>query len=231
MDGINFINTGTRYQKSKKPLADYRHAVLKNSSNKKLKQKITKGSFKGYKIKTLTLEERATCWAGCSHWATCYGNNMPFGHRLEHGPELEKRIAAELGAHFQNDSAVGLLVRLHVLGDFYSVGYVHLWDALLQLYPKLAIWGYTHHHPDSPDEHSRAIGQAIAGVYEKHKKRFSVRWSDRPELAFSANSAELAQPIKGQSFICPEQTGAAGGCADCALCWEQPDRDVIFLTH
>lgn len=231
MDGINSFIEGTRYQKSKKPLADYRHDVLKTSSNKKLKQKVTKGDFKGYKIKTLTLEERATCWSGCSHWITCYGNNMPFAHRLEHGPELEKRIAAELGQHFSKSYVTGLLVRLHVLGDFYSVGYVRLWDALLQLYPKLAIWGYTHNHPDCDDPAIAAIGQAIAETQAKHGKRFAVRWSDRPELDYSANSAELDTPEKGRSIICPEQTGGAGGCANCALCWEQPNRNVIFLTH
>ena len=231
MDGVNLQLVGTRYQKGKKALAGYSHKVLKASSNKKLKQTITKGEFKGYKIRTLTLEERATCWSGCSHWATCYGNNMPFAHRLEHGAELEQRIVAELGAHFSKPNAAGLLVRLHVLGDFYSTSYVRLWDALLQTYPKLAIWGYTHNHPDSPEPYNRAIGQAIAETLAKHGKRFAVRWSDRPDLSFSANSEAIDQPEKGVSFICPEQTGEAGGCANCALCWEQPNRNVIFLTH
>jgi hypothetical protein len=76
--------TTTRYKKSIKALDDYSHAVLKESSNKKLARRVTKGKFKGYAIRTLTLTERATCPRSCFHWSTCYGNNMPFA--LPSGP-------------------------------------------------------------------------------------------------------------------------------------------------
>ena len=37
----------------------------------------------------------------------------------------------------------GFVVRLHVLGDFYSVEYVGLWRRLLRQYPTLRVFGYT----------------------------------------------------------------------------------------
>ena len=96
----------TMYPKSVKMLADYNrkdgtpNQVLKQSKNAKLSKDrlpvIKKGKFKGYVIYTLTLEERATCPRSCYHWDNCYGNNMMFAHRLQHGSELEQRIKDEI---------------------------------------------------------------------------------------------------------------------------------------
>ena len=218
--------TGTRYKKSRRKLADYQHRILKPVTNKKLNKRVTKGKLAGYKVYTLTLEERATCPPSCHHWSTCYGNNMPFAHRLEHGQELIRRIGDELAEH--GDKL--LLVRLHVLGDFWSVEYVEAWAGWLAKYPNLAIWGYTHNWPDSPVPKERAIAEAITRTREAFPDRFNIRWSDRPDLPFSANSEDLQQPEKGKALICPEQLGG-DGCGKCTLCWDQPNRQIIFKTH
>lgn len=218
--------TATRYQKSKRKLSDYPYKVLKFSSNKKLKSGVKAGAFKGYKIMTLTLEERATCPTSCHHWNDCFGNNMPFAHRLEHGQELINRIDQELEEH----KGKLLLIRLHILGDFWSPDYVKAWANWLAKYPNIAIWGYTHNHPDSPVKLERDIARAIDNTRQAFGKRFSIRWSDRPDLAYSANSEALQAPEKGKAIICPEQQGH-DGCGTCTLCWDQPERQVIFLTH
>ena len=217
----------TRYKKSRRAMAGYTFKVLKPVTNKKLLKEVMKGRFKGYRVHTLTLEERATCPATCHHLATCYGNNMPFAHRLEHGPELIAKIDSELKA--RHDKLT--LVRLHVLGDFWSVEYVEQWGQWLDDHPNLAAWGYTHNWPDSIIPLERDIGQAIQRVKDRHPDRFRIRWSDRPDLPDSANSEALAQPVKGESLICPEQEGKTGGCGDCVLCWEMPARNIIFKTH
>ena len=219
----------TMYPKSVKLLADYSHKVLKQSKNAKLSKDklptIKKGKFAGYVIYTLTLEERATCPRSCYHWDNCYGNNMMFAHRLQHGSELEQRIKneiKELCATYK-----GVIVRLHVLGDFYSLQYVNLWDSLLEKYDNLAVWGFTGHSPES------AIGAAILDIEIKddYGDRFNVRFSNAPDWQFSANSADLYKPTKGKSIVCPEQTGAAESCATCTLCWSAPDKQILFVTH
>lgn len=216
----------TMYKKSRRAVADCK-TVLKRSNNRKLSKDklpvIKKGKFAGYVIYTLTLEERATCPRYCYHWDDCYGNNMMFAHRIQHGPELEQAIEreiAELTAIYR-----GVIVRLHVLGDFYSVPYVGLWNSLLFKHDNLAIWGFTGHNIDSE------IGQAIYLTGVKYGDRFAVRFSNAPDLTFSANSAEISKPEKGRSVVCPEQTGAAESCAACTVCWSAPDRQVLFLTH
>jgi len=217
----------TMYPKSVKVLSDYSHKVLKQSKNAKLSKDklpvIKKGKFKGYVIYTLTLQERATCPRSCYHWDNCYGNNMMFAHRLQHGSELEQRIKdeiEELCATYK-----GVIVRLHVLGDFYSVPYVNLWQTLLCKFENLAIWGFTGHKPNSP------IGLAIRAVHNFIGDRFSVRFSNAPKFRFSANSADLFKPVKNKSIVCPEQTGAAESCATCTLCWSAPNKQILFVTH
>jgi len=218
----------TMYPKARRSIADYPHRAIKRVTNKKLFDggklpTIQKGRFKGYVIHTLTLEERATCPRDCFHWDDCFGNNMAFAHRLEHGPDLEARIKEEikeLCATYR-----GVIVRLHVLGDFYSVPYVKLWDDLLVRHENLAAWGYTAHKAH------QGIGLMINLTQQKHGERFSIRHSNDALNVFSANSLELEKPVSGVSFVCPEQTGDTKSCATCALCWSAPDRRVLFATH
>ncbi len=217
----------TMYPKSVKVLSDYSHKVLKQSKNAKLSKDklpvIKKGKFKGYVIYTLTLEERATCPRSCYHWDNCYGNNMMFAHRLQHGSELEQRIKDEIEELC--GTYKGVIVRLHVLGDFYSRAYVWTWGELLFAFDNLAIWGFTGHAPDSD------IGIEIKFCRDKFGERFSVRFSNAPTHQFSANSADLYKPKKNKSIICPEQTGKAESCATCTLCWSAPDKQILFVTH
>ncbi len=217
----------TMYPKSVKLLSDYPHSVLKQSKNAKLSKDrlpiIKKGKFKGYVIYTLTLEERATCPRSCYHWDNCYGNNMMFAHRLQHGSDLEQRIKKEIEELC--GTYKGVIVRLHVLGDFYSRAYVWTWAELLFAFDNLAIWGFTGHAPDSD------IGIEIKFCRDKFGERFSVRFSNAPTHQFSANSADLYKPEKNKSIVCPEQTGKAESCATCTLCWSAPEKQILFVTH
>ena len=217
----------TMYPNARRPVSDSVN-VLKQSKNNKIADKgklpiIKKGKFKGAVIFTLTLEERATCPRDCYHWDNCYGNNMAFAHRFQHGAALENKLEKEIAELCATYKSV--IIRLHVLGDFYSVQYVKLWHKLMTKYDNMAVWGYTGYKPDSD------IGKALMYNYKRFGERWVVRFSNAKEIQLSAMSAEVSEPVKGQSFICPEQTGAASNCANCALCWQQPEQQVIFLTH
>jgi hypothetical protein len=51
-----------------------------------------------------------------------YGNSMNWARRIKHGREFEERLWEEL-ADKQAKHPRGFLVRLHILGDFYSTDY------------------------------------------------------------------------------------------------------------
>jgi hypothetical protein len=224
---VNIVRTTTKFPKSKRSLTDYSHSVLKKPSSAKIGSAgryVKKGKLKGAEVYTLTLTERETCPQSCGHWDDCYGNNMPFAHRLEHGKELENRLFDEVGEKCRKAAEKGrkVLVRLHVLGDFYSTDYVLLWRTLMVLHDNLYVWGYTHHTAQTDsDIYKELFTNRVA-----FPERWFVRWSDTGG-DFSANSEELTD----EGIVCPEQTGQTQACTTCSLCWDAPDKNIIFKTH
>lgn len=201
--------------------------LVSGHNNVKIGRDVRKGKlFRGYWIYTLTLEERNTCPRHCFHWDTCYGNNMPFAKRIDHEdePALLAAISGQLDQLLSVRGRKGILVRLHALGDFYSIEYCQFWGEMLLKHRNLAIFGYTAWRPED------SIGGMIEGMKKLFGRRFSIRWSgpgkgkDRAIPIFKPSEA----PKK--SFICPEQTGKTIACATCALCWNT-DKNVAFIQH
>lgn len=210
--------TTTRYKKQVKDVWEIKSTLLKPASaNKKLgggKTSVGKGKLKGLPMYSLTLTERSTCPQDCQQWTNCYGNNMPFAHRVNHEdlPTLRSRLSSEL-AKLLSTHSQGVLVRLHVLGDFFSVPYVEFWQEQMEIHPKLHIFGYTHRKKDSD------IGKAISVL---NAYGAWIRWSDA--------GGEMSANVEGEGITCPEQTGKTAGCLTCALCWSTK-QPINFLRH
>ena len=225
----------TIYKKSIKNLSDYKYNVIKPSKNKKLGSNksaiVKKGSFKDYRMYTLTLEERATCPKTCFHWSTCFGNNMPFAHRISHfnQPLLEQKIDSDLSLYCSKQ--YGVLLRTHVLGDFFNIRYVLFWESMLEKYPNLALYGYTAYLPEDSNKHYSEIGLEIKRLVKKFGNRFAIRFSNSFKESFSANSTDIMKAVKGESIVCPEQTKLTDNCTTCALCWDCPSKKILFITH
>lgn len=222
------MKVSTIYQKSIKHVQEYPYDLLKKPTSKKLGaagNKVLKGRLKGAQVFTLTLTERETCPESCGHWEDCYGNNMPFAHRFKVGEEFEERLFTEIDLKAQRAKAKGekILVRLHVLGDFYSSGYVLKWVSKLVKHDNLYIWGYTH----VTKTDNRDTWLALQYARNNFKDRWMVRWSDQPSIQFSANSEEISET----GIVCPEQTGKTAACTTCALCWDNSGKQIIFKTH
>ncbi len=200
--------------------------LLKSGHNsRKIGKIVTKGRLKGYPIYTLTLEERATCPNSCQHWRDCYGNKMNWSERLMAGPALEWRLGAEIAA-LQQKHPEGFLVRLHVLGDFYSTEYVRLWLSWLRRFPALHVFGYTAWPTGTP------IGALLRDASDRLWGRFSIRHSN---AALDERSTDTATDttLRGRTalgVVCPAQTGGSDCCATCGLCW-QSRENIVFLLH
>ena len=219
--------TTTIYKKNIHDLDEYKFKIIKDSKNIKLGKKVIKGMYNNYKLKTVTLIERETCPADCVHWEDCYGNNMPFAHRINHEDQnlLQKRIYNEL----LNSSNQLLLIRLHVLGDFFNVKYVKFWSIMLNTFKNIAIYGYTANNINSKIELSRDIAKEIIKLnYNKHSH---IRFSNDLTNSFSANSYDIVKPVKGKSILCPVQENKTANCGTCGLCWNQKTQSIIFKTH
>lgn len=195
--------------------------VLKTGhQSRKIGKTVMKGHRKGWPIFTLTLEERATCPRSCEAWAGCYGNNMQAAERITPGHDLILALDTELRA-LQRSHPRGFMVRLHVLGDFYSTEYAEFWATALDRFPALHVFGFTARLPGTE------IGDMLWQLAGNRWDRFAVRFSGmRGDLMAS----QIVPDENPMAILCPAQTGATDCCATCALCW-QSDRTVAFRRH
>lgn len=184
------------------------------------------GAFKGMPLYSLTLEERATCERSCNAWEVCYGNNMPFAHRFDvtsdGGLALMLRLQAELDK-LDSKHPGGYSIRLHILGDFFSIEYVDFWREQLATRSALHVYGYTHRQG--------AIKARIDEVWREYQARFAIMQSDGD--ASDTRPIALLETSAGADTLptCPEQSGKAKGCLDCGLCTNPNVRGVRFLLH
>lgn len=223
-DNEALMDGRTIYPSTVRPVGS--DSVLKSGFNSaKIGSEITKGRWKGFSIYTLTLEERATCPTSCKHWRSCFGNQMQFAKRYQHGSTLEQHIEDEI-AILSRKHRNGFAVRLHVLGDFYSVEYVKMWSRLLDKHPQLHAFGFSARWEYKSDP----IARALIDLVTKQWSRFAVRMSNAPIDACATVSIEHPYQKPDDAIICPQQLGKTDACATCALCWQSQKR-IAFIQH
>lgn len=206
---------------------------VSGQNNRKIGRVVTKGAWKGMPIYTLTLPERKTCPTACHMFASCYGNAMPFARRHLPGEELEARIPKDLWA-LKDQHPNGFVVRLHILGDFYSVAYAMLWMKMLYQFKALRIYGYT--ALGTSEEQSDAdILAVVADMNRRFPDQCFIRMSS-PRAAPGGTTVVDALPrdktIPG-GIVCQAEREATACCATCGLCWEQSARQncIVFIKH
>lgn len=199
-------------------------AIKSGHNTGKIGAEVLKGKWAGFALYTLTLEERATCPHSCLHWRSCYGNKMHWAERMEFGAGLEWRLEREVAA-LELQHPQGFAIRLHNLGDFYSVEYVGLWRMLLDRHPALHCFGYT-----ARIDKGDGIAVALARLVEEKWERFAVRFSNAPMEVCSTISIEHPYQCPPDAIVCPEQTGKTESCSTCGLCWTT-QRRIAFLQH
>lgn len=196
--------------------------------------RILKGAWAGMPVFTLTLEERATCPRSCHLWRECYGNAMPLARRHRDDGMLIDRLEFELSQKQQ--SLTRYAVRLHILGDFFSVEYARLWSRALDQFDGLHVWGYTAHPKTS------AIGTLLRWMNGRYPDRCAIRFSTppNPSAAYIDDAMTVTtiwrQPEgdkvpEGQ--ICPVSTNKTQACGTCGLCWSpaMQQTPIVFVGH
>ena len=177
---------------------------------------VSKGKWRGMPCYTLTLEERATCPPDCTQWTNCYGNNMRFATRVDHREphELTRKLESEIRDLLKTYRAI--VVRPHVLGDFFSLPYAGFWHQMLARYSGLHVFGFTHWARSSP------IGTEVAAI--------NAAFPDRSWIRFSDQGGPMSANVEGEGIPCPEQTGKTKSCMTCGICWSTT-KPVSFKEH
>lgn len=211
--------------------------LVSGHNNAKLGAKVEKGPWAGAPIYQLTLEERATCPRSCAQFESCYGNALHLARRHDARSEnFLEFLASELWLLSRANRQHGIVVRLHTLGDFYSVEYVDFWRDMLRRIQSLKVWGYTAYHADASDPKERAIGEALAKLASDKWDQFALRFSNKRE---SQSTIVIDTPEEAEgALLCPAQHGvdseaATASCATCGLCWAPAmrERTIAFLRH
>lgn len=196
--------------------------LISGHNQRKLGRRVAKGRWTGFEIYTLTLEERKTCPRSCLEWRSCYGNRMQWSIRHPAGAELEAKLESEL-AELQAKHPNGFVVRLHILGDFYSADYVRRWGCWLDQYPALHVFGYTARQGDE-------IADALSSLISERWERFAVRSSGAVLKKIPASVVLDTEDQATHEIVCPVQQDKTACCATCALCWSTP-KTIAFLRH
>jgi len=147
---------------------------------------------------------------------------MQWLQRMEAGPELEWKLERELA--LLSIDHPDFVVRLHGMGDFYSVAYVELWRRMLERHPGLHVFGYTARTDDAIADALRVLARDVGW------SRFAMRISNGPFPLRSTVTIESVRQKPVDSIVCPEQVGRTESCSTCALCW-QSEKRVAFLQH
>ena len=106
------------------------------------------------------------------------------------------------------DHVNGFAVRLHNLGDFYSVEYVELWRRLLERHSALHVWGYTARWQVKYDQIAAALLSFATSQWDRCSMRFSN--APFPFEAPSTGSVEHPYQVPTDAILCPEQIGNLG---------------------
>lgn len=221
---LGFVTEG-RTKFPTRVLAPDHNLLVSGHNNIKIGRDVRQGALLGYWIYTLSLEERKTCPSACSHWQSCYGNNMPFAKRVDHThPDFLPLLEANIERLLAVRGRTGILIRLHALGDFYSTQYVDFWCRMLAKHPRLAVFGYTAWLSGT------AIGWMVNEMIDLFPGRAMMRFSN------GGNPSRCTVPIVDQqdcppgAFVCPEQTEQFEGCGKCGACWSTL-KNVAFMAH
>ena len=203
--------------------------LVSGHNNPKLGRRVTRGIWAGMPIFHLTLEERATCPHECHVWRECYGNAMHQARRHRHGPALVRRLGADLCA-IALEHPGGFVVRLHTLGDFYSVEYASRWAVWLGMHPELRVFGFTAHPAGG------VIGGLLRDMNAQHPDRCAIRFSSADGAGAMGATTIWRQPeapVVAEGIVCPAQTGAQDCCGTCGMCWARGARGkaIVFVGH
>jgi hypothetical protein len=197
--------------------ADSPRLLISGINQRKLGNRVVKGEWAGMPFYALTLEERATCPNICPQLDTCYGNAMHFSRRHKADVNLTTYLQVELQVLAEKHPK-GFVVRLHVLGDFFSVRYADFWYTMLRKYKPLHIQGFTAH---------------VFGLVHDMIQNMNVSFPHRCYVRISGVETKVIMDEEPGIVTCPAQTGKTACCGTCALCWTPAFRGKVigFIKH
>lgn len=145
----------------------------------------------------------------------------------------ERKLQERIETQLQN-SKEPCAVRIHSSGDFFSNDYIKFWKKIISDFRHITFWTYTRSWV--VDELSDSIRQlnemsnlSLFASYDLSMKKECPNYPR--SLVFDTIDEMLCYQENFGGMICPEQFKLVGCCADCGLCMEKRNSDILFLLH
>lgn len=142
------------------------------------------------------------------------------------------------------------LLRIHISGDFTTVGYINGWFALLAGRLDVQVWAYTRSwrvkslRPALERLRSLPNVQVFASVDSSTPTSeletlagWRLAWIDgdyrgeRYQEGREDDGRNRLTMFGTRSYLCPEETGHKADCESCRYCFDGRKGDVTFLKH
>lgn len=146
-------------------------------------------------------------------WYTYLAQNRP--------EDLAKQMWLEL----ELDNA--RIVRMHVGGDFFTIGQIEAWISIANKLPDVKFFGFTR---------SWRVSELVPAL-DRLRNMTNVKLqasvdsqTGRPDNTWQM--AVMETEDVGNSITCLEQTGVQPSCASCGLCYNKNvTKNIKFLLH
>ena len=228
--GLKVLKPATNVSKLSRTTFEYDRPKKFMKSAKHNSLIIQKGRWKGSRLFFLSLPEGQTCPDSCplntaptrrwgkGHPEPCYGVHMPLAKRYD--PYAKGFMNALSDDISLLASKYKFVVRLHELGDFFSIDYVNFWVNSLEETPNLNIYGYSHRDDD--------IGLALDESFQKHPKRFVIMNSSETHTTNIRPPSFVGE--RSGNVTCPYETSPPNtkSCITCML-WGQGSIPISFI--
>lgn len=112
-------------------------------------------------------------------------------------------------------------IRVHVVGDFYSVEYIQKWIDIAGQLPEIVFWGSTRAW------RCDALAPAIK-VFRDLKNVFLKASIDPSDLLDPYSCGWNVWSIEGDGLLCRHDQHDVASCYECGRCWKKRDVNISF---
>ena len=134
------------------------------------------------------------------------------------------------------------IVRIHVSGDFDTVGYIQSWIDLATNRPDVVFFGYTRSWrvpellPKLEEfgalQNVHLWASMDKTIKELPPKHWRKAWIEGDERLTKEEGRKTLTTIEGvKAIVCPEEAGLVKDCETCGYCFEKTKGDLVFLEH
>ena len=187
------------------------------------------GNAKLGDVMTFSLPSKSTC-PGASPWCLkrCYAHRYE-ARRPGCRRAYQSNLAFAEDIEAFTERMIGVLprimpcFRIHVAGDFHSIGYIQAWRRICRAFPQTRFWTYTRSW----------IAPELVGPLKrlrslKNTQVFASTDSDMPLPPEDWRVAFVSGDPRAKGDPCHKQSGKASSCLECGYCFRREKGDVVF---